>query len=450
MSRHFQGKSKRNMAVRKRDFINRIIRGILWPYFICLFIVNVLISYINFSVSNCYVIGELISYINFPVNNSYIIGDWLINYQGGFVRRGFLGELIFQASLFTDTNPGFYVFVIQSISYGIFLFFSFLLLKKDKNIAAYALLIFSPFLFLFQINDPYSSFRKEILYFAILSVNVWSATTQNIYAYRKIFYLTLIVYPLIILSHEQLAIYLPFIVAIYISKADLKMKDFYIISILLLFSISSFVLACLNSGTMHQALAVQKSLGVSAPEGGAISWLGANWKDGFNNVSFAIKNWDYTSKYLFCIFLSALAYIPIHKRLSIFSNYFFLASLLISLVGLIPVFIVSVDWGRLIYIQLVTFFLMSFLGAKHEETSYLNSMKFIFQKPAVYLILILIYSISWHMPHFGNESIKGSTATNMLPKVIKYAYLCVKDDDPNACSLKVSDLKERFGKNAQD
>ena len=29
------------------------------------------------------------------LNDSWTIGEWLINYQGGFVRRGFLGEGIY-------------------------------------------------------------------------------------------------------------------------------------------------------------------------------------------------------------------------------------------------------------------------------------------------------------------------------------------------------------------
>ena len=28
--------------------------------------------------------------------NPYITADWLINYQGGYVRRGILGEIFFQ------------------------------------------------------------------------------------------------------------------------------------------------------------------------------------------------------------------------------------------------------------------------------------------------------------------------------------------------------------------
>ena len=35
---------------------------------------------------------------NSPVNNS--MAEWVINYQGGFTRRGFIGEIVFQISQF--------------------------------------------------------------------------------------------------------------------------------------------------------------------------------------------------------------------------------------------------------------------------------------------------------------------------------------------------------------
>ena len=37
-------------------------------------------------------------------HNPYITADWLINYQGGFVRRGFLGEIFFQLSYYTKID----------------------------------------------------------------------------------------------------------------------------------------------------------------------------------------------------------------------------------------------------------------------------------------------------------------------------------------------------------
>ena len=37
-------------------------------------------------------------------NDSWTIGEWLINYQGGFVRRGFLGEGIYLFSTATKIS----------------------------------------------------------------------------------------------------------------------------------------------------------------------------------------------------------------------------------------------------------------------------------------------------------------------------------------------------------
>ena len=42
----------------------------------------------------------LITVYQSETNNS--MAEWLINYQGGFTRRGFLGEIIFQMSMFFD------------------------------------------------------------------------------------------------------------------------------------------------------------------------------------------------------------------------------------------------------------------------------------------------------------------------------------------------------------
>ena len=38
-------------------------------------------------------------------NNVYQFGDWLMNYQGGFVRRGFFGEIFFRIYEITNISP---------------------------------------------------------------------------------------------------------------------------------------------------------------------------------------------------------------------------------------------------------------------------------------------------------------------------------------------------------
>ena len=59
---------------------------------------KIFLSYLIFLI--LFIIFFLLAVHNSPVNNS--MAEWVINYQGGFTRRGFLGELIFQLSQFFD------------------------------------------------------------------------------------------------------------------------------------------------------------------------------------------------------------------------------------------------------------------------------------------------------------------------------------------------------------
>ena len=47
------------------------------------------------------------------VGNDSTIAEWLINYQGGFTRRGLLGELAFNLSIFFKTKIRFTIFLLQ-------------------------------------------------------------------------------------------------------------------------------------------------------------------------------------------------------------------------------------------------------------------------------------------------------------------------------------------------
>ena len=70
------------------------------------------------------------AYANYLKHNRWSIGDWLINYQGGFVRRGLSGELFYTLSQITHINPGFFAFLFQIVFYGIFFVFSYKLAQK--------------------------------------------------------------------------------------------------------------------------------------------------------------------------------------------------------------------------------------------------------------------------------------------------------------------------------
>jgi hypothetical protein len=343
------------------------------------------------------IVGALSGYLE---HNSWKMGDWLINYQGGMVRRGLLGEVIYQLALLTHLNPGLYVVAFQAFFYAVFLFFSYALLKKQHALLPYALLIFSPFIFTFQINDLQGGFRKEIIYLALLSFVVWTARTRDPKTFEKVFYIILLLYPAVILTHEMLAIYLPFLLVAYLSSVTLTRKKFFFILLLLTPSIVSFLVAIYYSGTSIQVVDIFNSIAKEnyPLTGGAISWLDRNSSYGIALVTKQLNEQHY-AYYILLVPLAALAYIPIHERLkSIAKNRLSLFLILISIVGSAGLFIVAIDWGRFIYITLVSIFLLSLISTQDIEVHHQRDR---YNQPVNLFIALFfsIYSLFWHIPH---------------------------------------------------
>ena len=53
-------------------------------------------------------------YIKHDVGNDSTISEWIINYQGGLTRRGFIGEICFQIARYFMLDLRFVIFIFQS------------------------------------------------------------------------------------------------------------------------------------------------------------------------------------------------------------------------------------------------------------------------------------------------------------------------------------------------
>ena len=58
--------------------------------------------------------GIIWLYTKHLVGNDSTISEWLINYQGGFTRRGLIGEICFQIAKYFDLSLRFVIFLFQS------------------------------------------------------------------------------------------------------------------------------------------------------------------------------------------------------------------------------------------------------------------------------------------------------------------------------------------------
>ena len=85
------------------------------------------------------------------VGNDSTISEWIINYQGGFTRRGLIGEICFKIAIYFDLNLRFVIFIFQSSLYLLFTILVYNFFKNTpKNIIS-ILAIYSPIFLLYPI-----------------------------------------------------------------------------------------------------------------------------------------------------------------------------------------------------------------------------------------------------------------------------------------------------------
>ena len=194
------------------------------------------------------------SFLNMLSNRTYqydswTIGEWLINYQGGFVRRGLLGETIYFLSNSLKISPIFLIWFICIFSY-------FLLIKlifnEAKNKVSKVFLL-SPGVLLAPIIGDFL-IRKDILLMLIFLIilKICKHNDPNILILNVLNILG-------ILIHESFAIYtFPIEIIILNIKPDLKSKNkIFIFNILPSFLV--FALCLIFKGDIDQAKAIHQS-----------------------------------------------------------------------------------------------------------------------------------------------------------------------------------------------
>ena len=67
------------------------------------------------------------------VGNDSTISEWIINYQGGFTRRGFIGEICFHIAAFFDLSLRYVIFLFQSFLYLIYSILIYFFIKNVPN-----------------------------------------------------------------------------------------------------------------------------------------------------------------------------------------------------------------------------------------------------------------------------------------------------------------------------
>ena len=147
---------------------------------------------------------------NLRHGSDWAIADWLINYSGGFVRRGLSGSgaLLLRP---LHLSPPIAILLLQLVLYTWILLAVWLLLRRARWTLALLALVFSPATLHFPLMDPNFAFRKEIFFFALLGGLLLLLRAAAPTA-AMITLLTLGC-AICVLSHEALVIFFPYLFA---------------------------------------------------------------------------------------------------------------------------------------------------------------------------------------------------------------------------------------------
>lgn len=320
---------------------------------------------------------------NLSVNNS--MAEWVINYQGGFTRRGFLGEFVFQISQLFDFQLRKTFLGLQILIYIIYFYGIYTLFKKINFNYIFALAIFSPLFFIFSLAELEALGRKDIFMFSVFVLNflIFFKFQNKTYNYLY-FYIS---FPIVFLTHEIYIIYIGYFLAFLILIEENINLKFFIKFILVLIFISFFLnMIISNEFTSENLKLLCKNLKEQSNEncGLAPTSMVVNLAGYSSEVGWQISHiFRYFMIFLFGFsgLLILLAFSKINKsKMNYFSSKINLKFLffLLALPSILP-FLTAVDSGR--YMSMAyTFPCIFYFGL-------LRSQIIIFDKDKINLII---------------------------------------------------------------
>jgi hypothetical protein len=363
------------------------------------------------------------------ISRDWIISDWLINYQGGFVRRGLPGETAFLLARQFHVSPVYIVVFFYLSLYAVFLLaFRRLVLATSLNLWVLALVV-SPAILSFHIL--HLGYRKEILFLAIFSVFLELLGRGKLSPAASVLYLTIAAVACV-LSHEGLIFYLPyFAVALLLSGRPLAeaLKQ----SLLpLAAGAAAFAASLYHLGNAEIAGQICSSLGyplrvvpgsMEICAGGAIPYLATTRAAAARETIQKIIHYQYL--WIFP-FYASLAFAPAIAESATLARASMRREMRILWVGFavtflctLVLFLNAIDWGRWIYIHIASMSMLLFFADARHQASLTVEERTERQAPLKKLIpaaALFAYATLWIMPN-SDDRLRLGYVGHVLEKV---------------------------------
>lgn len=367
-------------------------------------------------------------YFKKDVGNDTSISEWLINYNGGFTRRGLGGEInIFLANLFSISLRDA-IFFIQALLHSFYLLLLFLYIRKFKLDITQFFALFSPLFLLYPIAELEALGRKEILIFLFFISTLFLCDKR----FKPIFVNTFvfIFFPIVCFIWEEIILFAPFFAVVLIDKNKFFFFKDTIIKLLLIFFpsvVSIFIIFFLplsNEGHSAMCEFLQTKFGEKCYMSAELLIENTIYFDTF----FIHEKTKFFPHYLRYILIFFIGFLPLHLTIAkngftnkdnfITKNFSPIYLFILLYIPILLLFAFGHDWGRWVHITYSLSILLYFYFLKKEiitNNFHSNFLTNMFQKrKSILIATFFIFAFFWN----PKTLITGDVATNSLYKII--------------------------------
>ena len=383
---------------------------------------NYLILYLSFLFFICI----FVLYTKHNVGNDSTISEWLINYSGGFTKRGIIGEIsIFFSRLFDqnlrDVIYTFQLFILAVYYILVYFFFKNLYLERY-----FLLSIFSPIFLIYPVAETEVLARKEVFIFVLFILHALILPLNN----NLIRISKLVILPLSVLIWEPVIFYLPLWIFIDLVKFKIKNYNKNLFNEIIFYFPALFlaIIFIINPLTPEEHFKMEQVLNKEFNEACYMSCALLKSKSSIYQqfeANFGKYSLEIFVRYFLIILIgfgplfTLMYYSKLKQAKTIFLKKFNLLSIFLFLLSpVLLLFAMGYDWGRWVGISYIMSLITYFYLYKNNfiilDTKKLNLNKLNLLRPKYFLYIFIIYAFTWN----PKTVITGDVASFPLYRII--------------------------------
>ena len=374
------------------------------------------IKYFKLYISILFIFSVFYLYGKYNVGNDSTVSEWLINYEGGFTKRGLIGQIAIHIGEFLNISLRQSILFFQIFSIGLYYLLLINFFKSVKFNKIILLSIFTPIFLLYPVAEIEVLGRKEIIIFSFYLIYL---TLQN---FRQKNYFRIFLLPLLMLVWEPVIFFFIFwLIVDYIEDAfekNYKSLIKYLLTFIPAILIGVYIALNPISEIDHKNMAtfLKDNFNENCYMSCAMLLSKSSIYDQFK-VNFILFNFEIFLRY-FLIILIGFGPLFIMIKFSQFRRLNNKMLLFLIVPPILILFMMMSDWGRIVNI-FYTFSIISFLSLYKKKFVLINNEILrnffvkVLNRKYIYTFFFIIFCFGWN----PKTSLTGDIGSNPLWKV---------------------------------